>query len=228
MKTSTILSAAAVLMFAMIPATAGAETINASELTRSDCKGHDYPSDEGQTRADEDSKISWSLSYDNGVLTLTWYDFIANCCPDGFESNIDVEDGKILFNVREIGSGMCDCYCPFDITSTYEGVAPGHYELYFGEEMVGEADIKDGFRKEYSGLSQITRVNNDDSSLLFEDGKVMARCPGKFRVDVYSVSGTRIYTLEGTDYLEIGTRSGGVSLVRLTTANGIISTIKVR
>ena len=123
---------------------------------------------------------------------------------------------------------MCDCYCPFDITSTYEGVAPGHYELYFDGEMVGEADIKDGFRKDYSGLSQVMNVTNDDSSLLFEDGKVMARCPGKFRVDVYSVSGTRIYTLEGTDYLEIGTRSGGISLVRLTTANGIISTIKVR
>ena len=227
MKTSTILSAVAILMFAMTPAMAGAETINASELTRSDCKGHDQaPAD--KTRADEVSSIFWSLSYDNGLLTLTWYDFIANCCPDGFESNIDVEDGKILFNVREIGSGMCDCYCPFDITSTYEGVAPGHYELYFGEEMVGEADIKDGFRRDYSGLSQVTNVTNDDSSLLFEDGKVMARCPGKFRVDVYSVSGSRIYTLEGTDYLEIGTQSGGVSLVRLTTANGIISTIKVR
>ena len=227
MKTSTILSAVAVLMFTMTPAIAGAETINASELTRSDCKGHDS-APAHKTRADEDSKISWSLSYDNGLLTLTWYDFIANCCPDGFESNIDVEDGKILFNVREIGSGMCDCYCPFDITSTYEGVAPGHYELYFDGEMVGEADIKDGFRRDYSGLSQVTNVTNDDSSLLFEDGKVMARCPGKFRVDVYSVSGTRIYTLEGTDYLEIGTQSGGISLVRLTTANGIISTIKVR
>lgn len=227
MKTSTILSAVAILMFAMTPAMAGAETINASELTRSDCKGHDQaPAD--KTRADEVSSISWSLSYDNGLLTLTWYDFIANCCPDGFESNIDVEEGKILFNVREIGSGMCDCYCPFDITSTYEGVAPGHYELYFDGEMVGEADIKDGFRRDYSGLSQVTNVTNDDSSLLFEDGKVMARCPGKFRVDVYSVSGSRIYTLEGTDYLEIGTQSGGISLVRLTTANGIVSTIKVR
>lgn len=229
MKTCTILlSAFMMLVIAMSPAMAEAETIQASEVINSSCKGFDGASASKTRAAEEDGAISWSLSYENGLLTLTWYDFVANCCPDGFGSKIEVEDGKIIFSVWEEGSGLCDCVCPFDITSTYENVAPGHYKLYFGDEMVGEADIDDGFRQNYSTSgASVKSINGEGSSLVLKDGKVIARCPGKFRVDVYNISGARMCTLEGTDFMEISTRSGSVSLLRLTTEYGEVSNITI-
>ena len=198
MKTGTFLSAVAALMFVMTPAMAGAETIPATEVTASDCKGNRVAPAE-KTRAAEEGDISWSLSYADGVLTLTWHNLLATCCPQGFISNIEVEGGKIFY-----------------------------YELYFRGELVGEADIEEGFSGEFrQSESSVRSVTDGDSSLTLHDGKVIARSPGKFKVDVYNVTGTRIYTLEATDLLEISTLSGGISLIRLTTREGKVSTLSV-
>lgn len=227
MKTGTFLSAVAALMFVMTPAMAGAETIPATEVTASDCKGNRVAPAE-KTRAAEEGDISWSLSYADGVLTLTWHNLLATCCPQGFISNIEVEGRKIFFYASEDGDGGCDCLCYYDVTATYQGITPGHYELYFGGELVGEADIEEGFSGEFrQSESSVRSVTDGDSSLTLHDGKVIARSPGKFKVDVYNVTGTRIYTLEATDLLEISTLSGGVSLIRLTTREGKVSTLSV-
>lgn len=228
MRKTLLFSAVAMVLSVMSPALAKAETIQASEVTNSGCKGSGYFLADSKTRAEGDSDVSWSLSYENGVLTLTWHNFVANCCPNGFISNIEVEDGTIVFDVREDGDGMCDCICLFDITSTYHNVTPGHYKLYFGDEMVGEVDIDEGFRQDFKQVgANVSEVNGGNSSLVFENGKVIARSPGKFRIDVYNVSGTRMSTLEGSDLMEISTLSGGVSVVRLTTEDGRTVTVSV-
>lgn len=99
--------------------------------------------------------------------------------------------------------------------------------MCFGDEMVGEVDIDEGFRQDFKQVgANVSEVNGGNSSLVFENGKVIARSPAS-SIDVYNVSGTRMSTLEGSDLMEISAMSGGVSVVRLTTEDGRTVTVSV-
>lgn len=224
MKHSTLISAiSAFFIFATsLPSFAG--EIIASEVTNSGCK-KDYVAP--ATRADDDSS-SWSISYENGKLTMTWNDFVANCCTKEFGSSIVLKDNKIIFNAWEIGDEMCDCICPFDITATYENIAPGHYQILFGNEAVGEVDIEEGFHQSFiSDKAGINEVSTDDASLSFSNGIVTARCNERFIIDIFNASGIKIHSLEEENEAEISSFADGISYVRLTSKNGKVCMLSI-
>lgn len=102
-------------------ATASAERIDPVSVEDSGCLG---------TRSEEssshDSELdSWSITYVNGILTVTWKNFFANCCPEGFTTWFERDGSNLIFNAHE-NSNICDCMCIFDVTSAFGMIEPGH------------------------------------------------------------------------------------------------------
>lgn len=227
MKKFSLISGLVAFLLLSSSMTSLAEVIDPTDVTASDCKRFGYaPAD--NTRSDDFETPSWTVSYNDGKLALVWHDFIANCCPDeGFGSRITLEGEKIIFEVWEVGIGMCDCYCPFDITSSYLGVAPGHYELVFRnwekDLMTAEVDLKEGFNQNFNPTpSAVNSISGTDASLTVGEGVVTARCQGSFKVDIFNPQGVCVYSLNGMDeaQISIGSLRGGIFLVRLTPAAG--------
>lgn len=204
--------------------------INPSEISTSGCKGNGMPATRSSDLYDV---LSWNVSYKDGKLTIEAESFLAICCPDGFGSKIDLGEGKAAFTVWEIG-GSCDCYCPYDLTSIFEGVPTGKCELTLGnlyrESITVNVDLQEGFSQTFRiKETAIEAVSVSDGSLSFANGVVKAVSPGKFRLDVFGTNGEKEYSLEGADEVELslGSLPHGVHFVRLTHAEGKISTLRI-
>lgn len=234
-----VLAAAA---FGLSATSAFAEVLKPTELTNTDCKNR-YEAPAIQTRSDydddyfeedDDPESSWTVSYKDGRLTVIWHDMIANCCPEGFESNINLEGNTIIFDAHET-EGWCDCLCPYDITTTYEGVAPGHYTISFRqysyEYMTAEVDLSEGSLKLINRTeTSVKEVADGNFALDVEGSTVKARCEGDFRIDVFGASGMKVYSAQGSDNSELSLAglASGVYYVRLTSAKGGVLTRSAR
>lgn len=131
---------------------------DAEDVIASGCKTHyDAPAETAVNGRFSDTTSTYcKVSYQDETLTVTWYDFYANCCPEGFKSFIKTYDDHpedLLISLRE-EEGMCDCICPYDITAVFAGIKPGSY--YLNIDIMGECyltdyvELKDGF-EEYLG-----------------------------------------------------------------------------
>ena len=71
------------------------------------------------------------LSYnDDRTLVLRHINSGLNCCPDHFNSEITIEDGRITVNEQGLGAG-CKCECLFDLEYTLVNVPVDEYEIEF-------------------------------------------------------------------------------------------------
>lgn len=217
---AAILAAAA---FAIPATSAFAEVLKPVDLSNTDCKNR-----EGapaiQTRSYSYPDSSWTVSYKDGRLTIVWHDMIANCCPEGFESSITLEGNTLVFEAHE-NEGWCNCICPYDISATYEGVAPGHYTISFQqysyESMTAEVDLYEGSMKLINKAeTSVNSIANDEFALDVEGSTVKIRCEGDYRLEVFGASGMKVYSAQGKDNTELSLAglASGVYYVRLACA----------
>lgn len=208
------------------------EEIVPSSVTDSGCKSNlNAPSISKGLYDDPESY--WTVSYNDGNLVITWHNLNADCAAYDFGSKITREGDTLTFTAWYT-PGYADCICPYDITSTYQGIAPGHYTITFGFPdaplMTGEIDLEEGysghFNASQSGISKLTKA---DGMLKVEDGVAKINCPGKFRLDIINVNGVNEGTLENENEAEV-ILSGlckGVHYLRLTPAQGNAVTLPV-
>lgn len=208
------------------------EEIVPSTVTNSGCKS-DLNAPSINKGVYDDPESFWTVSYNDGKLVVIWHNLIADCAASDFQSKITREDDTLTFTAWYT-PGAADCLCPYDITSTYEDIAPGHYTIVFGFPgnpiMTGEVDLEEGYTGQFkvsqSGISKITK---DDSMLRIEDGVAKINCPGKFRLDIINANGVNEGTLENENEAEV-ILSGlckGIHYLRLTPVQGNAVTLPV-
>ena len=69
----------------------------------------------------------------DGVLHVTRINAGFNCCPDGFEADITVDNGNIRVVETDILSMPCTCLCLFDFAYSIDSLPPGVYEIQIVE-----------------------------------------------------------------------------------------------
>ncbi|MBO4964941.1 MAG: T9SS type A sorting domain-containing protein [Muribaculaceae bacterium] len=214
----------------MAPAYSDAETLYPIEFTHSHCKINKPGLD--RTRSYGFPDPSWDIQYADGKLSITWNDFEANCCIDGFTRSIELEGDTIIFNLTEIG-GYCSCICTYDVSSVFEGIAKGKYKLVFKQYSYivaqTEVDLDEGYEVSFEKPLSVNEVSSDNSSLMLDGEIVKASSVGKFRLEVFNSAGSLEYSLDCEDYAELGLSglSSGVHIVRLVSASGAPISLRI-
>lgn len=207
------------------------EHISPVSVENSDCLG--TRSDNIYT-GDEDVN-KWEITYNDGILTVTWMNFVANCCSEGFKTWFERDGDKLIFNAEE-NEALCNCICNFDVTSTFGQIEPGHYTITFcnyGHEVfTAEIDIEEGadisLSKKPSGIRAISPANEMVS--LSADGVLHIASEGKVTVEIFDASGATHARINADSNADIDIKSlpKGIYLAKAKAGNRIESLRFVR
>lgn len=189
-------------------ATASAERIDPVSVEDSGCLNtrSDNPY---STDYDADS---WSITYVNGILTVTWENFVANCCPYGFTTWFERDGNNLVFNAQE-NSALCECICTFNVTSTFGQIEPGHYTITFrryGEYIFsGAIDIKEGsaisWAPAQSGIRTVGPAN--DLIKLTPAGMLHVSTDKEVTVEIYDAAGMIRFRMDSDSSSDIDIKS---------------------
>lgn len=195
-----VLYAVVLACFGLVcPVDSAAERVDPISVENSDCLGNPYyaPSvDDAENEDPYNPTVSWGIQYKDGILTMTWYQFEANCCPEGFDMWFDRDGDTLVFNAEEKGIGWCDCICTFNLTSTYGEIAPGKYVISFrnyGEEIFSaEVTIEEGCDISLPKAPSGIRTVSDDAGLLSlsAEGLLRVNSSEKAMVEIYDAGGS--------------------------------------
>ena len=205
MKKTVLLLGLTALLLSVVPVQSFAEVVQPSDVDASQCKGSGLQS--AEDFYDGEKSQSWLVSYNNGVLSITWLNLLGNCCPEGFQSQLFKEGDRLVFDAYDVtGPVSCDCLCLFDVGASFGGIEPGHYTLEFKDEMTVEVDLEE-----------------------VDHGLVKAFCPGKFRIEVFDVAGVKVFSFDDSDSseLSLGHLPGKLCFIRMTSYAGKALTLKV-
>lgn len=207
------------------------ERIEPTSIENSDCLG--TRSDDPYS--DDYDANKWGITYNNGILTVTWMNLVANCCPNGFNTWFERGGNNLIFNAQE-NDAFCDCICTFDVTSTFGQIEPGHYTITFcnyGHEVfTAEIDIEEGadisLSKKPSGIRAISPANEMVS--LSADGVLHIASEGKVTVEIFDASGATHARINADSNADIDIKSlpKGIYLAKAKAGNRIESLRFVR
>ena len=189
-------------------ATASAERIDPVTVEDSGCLNTRSNS---QHSPDYDAD-AWSITYVNGILTVTWENFVANCCPYGFTTWVERNGSNLVFNIQE-NSSLCDCVCAFNVTSTFGSIEPGHYTITFrryGEYIFsGAIDLKEGsaisWAPAQSGIRTVGPAN--DLITLAPEGMLHITADKEVTVEIYDAAGMIRFRMDSDSNSDIDIKS---------------------
>lgn len=194
--------------------------IDPLETIQSNCLGDTRSESEDH---EDESVPSWSVSYTNGILSVTWYKIYANCCNEGFKTWIERDDNNLVFNIQELGEDDCDCMCTYNVTSTYGEIEPGSYTLTFGSwygAYSTQIDITEGTDVNISySPSGIRQLSDADLMSLHSDGSLHIASDGDFALEIFDASGMMRSRVEshGAQDINIKSLPQGIYTARLST-----------
>ena len=190
-------------------ATASAERIDPVSVEDSGCL---------RTRSEEstlhDSEPeSWSITYVNGILTVTWKNYVTQCCPEGFNTWFERDANNLVYNIEDYANILCDCMCPFNVTSTFGTIEPGHYTITFrqyGKDVfTAEIDLKEGadisLAPGQSGIRTISPAN--DMITLTPEGMLHVMADKEVTVEVYDATGMIRFRMDTDSNSDIDIKS---------------------
>ena len=226
-----ILLATALATLACHFASEAAERVDAVSESHSSCK---LLSRSDAAEEDEDFPESWNIEYSDGILSVTWVNFFANCCPTGFVGWFEKEGNELTYNLiwTEDDEFACDCMCNFDVTTTFGAIAPGHYTITFRRYVdifTAEVDIKDGGNITLSaspaGIQPIG--TSSDIMTISADGVLRVNCEGNYTVEIFDAAGMQRVHIDAADSSEISVASllHGMYIAKVT-AGGCTSTLR--
>ncbi len=196
------------------------ERIESTEVTNSGCTRSEDSSDE--------RKINWQVSYQDGILTFTWFDFWANCCPEGFTAWIDkIDETTLVFNVRS-NEDLCSCMCSFDVTASYQGIGPGTYTIVFRDAWIDEyftteVTIEEGcdykFPQGTIGIRQFEESN--DMIRVSAEGVLHVLSQQPVSLEIYDAAGVLRAKMDMSpdSDLDLTSLRSGIYLAKATSGN---------
>lgn len=198
--------------------TASAERIDPTTVEDSGCLNS---RSEGSTLHDSEPE-SWSITYVNGILTVTWKNYVTQCCPEGFNTWFERDANNLVYNVEDYADILCDCMCPFNVTSTFGTIEPGHYTITFrrfGESIFSEAiDLKEGSDITLApGQSGIRTVGPDNNMItLTPEGMLHVMADKEVNVEIYDATGMIRFRMDAdsTSDIDIKSLSKGIYIAK--------------
>lgn len=172
-----------------LPFSSFGEVIEPKEAQISDCKGT-----RSETPAEE--QTHWgTVRYSDGILTVTWLDYYMECCPE-LHLSLRKESPNVLVFDTYGSTGLCDCLCTYDVTGSFDGIAPGNYvlKLSYGDYdfLIQEISVDEGcdipLMKAPLGIRAIEYNNNIVS--LTQEGIIHVESIGNAYVEIYDASGS--------------------------------------
>lgn len=170
--------------------------------------------------SDDFDANKWRFKYSDGILTVTWINLVANCCPDGFTTWFERDGSTLIFNVQENNS-LCDCLCVFDVTSTFGTIEPGKYTIIFrnySDVFTAEIELKEDsdftISMDPSGIYGISPDNGILS--VSPDGLLHVSAEEKSLVEIFDASGalqSRLNTAPEAD-IDITSLPKGIYIVK--------------
>lgn len=171
---------------------------------------------------DDNENLSATVSYNDGKLTLSVYDYMDNCCG-WFTTSAETEGNDIHFRLVDTSDMPCDCICPFDIVSVYDGILEGTYNVYFesypGYPLLSkQITITNGCLRTLSG-NELTYVSSlrDDYGLEYRTDNVLeVNFDGKTQIEIFDAEGrlTAGMTLISPCEVSLDTLAPGVYIIR--------------
>ena len=206
-----------------------AEVIQPLWLEQSECK-EDVPNARSEKYTDP---LRATLSYENGVLTLSVYDYQNHCCPDlRIVANTDTE-GEIHFFITDVSYWICDCICRRDLECAYEGILEGHYKVYLDEEryigplLEKEIDIEEGCSVTLDKPAGVDSVSSaaDSPLSMGRDHVLTVNMQGQTELEIFDSEGrlVSVMTLQAPAEVSLATLPAGLYLLRATTADNSVT-----
>lgn len=171
---------------------------------------------------------SWSITYVNGILAVTWENFVANCCPYGFTTWFERDGSNLVFNVQE-NNYLCECICAFNVTSTFGTIEPGHYTITFrryGESVFSAAvDLKEGsdisLAPTQSGIRTVGPAN--DLITLTPEGMLHVSADKEVTVEIYDAAGMIRFRMDSDSSSDIDIKSLPKGIYIAKASDGVVS-----
>lgn len=188
MKAFHILTAMVIATLAM--SELHAAQIEPTSLVQSDC--HQL------TRGYWKSTARADISYNDGVLRLEAFDMEEFCEVDIQVTAITDIPGEIHFRVHY--DGETDCICYYDVTCEYEGIAPGHYTVYFEYDLDHymlrkEIDIEEGCQVALEVPSSVPTLPETEILSIRDRDILCVGGSGDTKIQIYDADGRHLRDL---------------------------------
>ncbi|MDE6301882.1 MAG: T9SS type A sorting domain-containing protein [Muribaculaceae bacterium] len=230
MKKYSLILALTVGVAGVFASEATAAQVKPTSSEQSDCKrGIDSRSPW------DDPEMSATVSYENGVLTLFVENFIVQCGAELVSYCKNDVPGELHFVVYDESDFQTDCFCPFDLTCTYNGILAGDYKIFFENKgghvyLQAEAMINNGSIVSLKQANSLVGIYGDSAgSLAFTaDADLVISVSGQVDVAIYDEAGCQCgqFTVEGPTEVSLASLPKGFYIISAT-ANGLSHRLKI-
>lgn len=195
-------------------------TSEATDIKTSECLNSYY--DRPDTRAFYDGPQEYQISYNDGLLTVTWNGIEGNCCPVKWIVEVVKDADNLKFFAYDV-DGMCDCLCPYNLTATFTDIEAGEYEVVFtniyGDEIAQKVNISQGLditvKQTPTGVADIKSGNRMMS--ISSDGLLHVDSESDSIVEIYNTDGVMMAKLNVTPHsdIDIKTLDKGIYIAKI-------------
>ncbi|MDE5870047.1 MAG: T9SS type A sorting domain-containing protein [Muribaculaceae bacterium] len=224
MKTIYLSFVVSILLSLSMTQVAYSETISPVRTDQSACKYGNYT----HSRSESDNQYRTKINYNEGTLTLTVYNVIANCAASVTSECRKISSNELHFVViEEVGDLVASCICEYDVECKYEGIAPGYYDIYVENEYgyvlaQTSATIESDCELLFSKPSGVEETQLSKSGMIkFSASKVLSICAeGVTTLETYDAQGSLILKMEVEGNREISLTSLPKGIYLLNVSNG--------
>lgn len=203
---------------------AWAEIVSPVKTEQSKCKYENY----SHIRNEDDIELSTLINYNEGTLTLTVYNVIANCVASVTSECKMLAPNELHFVIIEkVGDVVASCVCIYDVECKYEGIAPGYYDIYVeteGGNVLAQtsATIESGCELLFSNPSGVDQVQLGSKGMLkFSASNILSiSAEGSSTLEAFDAEGHIILKMVVDGYTEIDFSSLPKGIYLLHVYNG--------
>lgn len=190
---------------------------------QSDCKDNEL------SYEDENPTLESTVSYNDGILTLSVENYPEQCAPLlNVTCNADIP-GELHFIISDEAEEGADCMCYFDVICKYEGILTGHYKIYLESPwgtkyLETEVDIEPGCEYALGTPSAVSLVGAKSGNIsLISENILKLDFEGKALLDIYDSAGRQRGTLSisGPSEINISSLPKGIYLVKVSIGDSV-------
>lgn len=178
---------------------------------------------------DESQGPGYRLEYNDGLLTVSWYNYVENCVFPLEAITMEQKGDMLIFGVDINWDGpLADCLCVYDLKATFSGVKPGRYKVSFDYGWT-YTEVEIGMLEDVPSDSIVYEKNMIATGVRGIDGVSECRLEKvgnsltvvsdtKAEVEIYDANGLKMagVSVEPGDTIDLSTLPKGIYTARIT------------
>lgn len=209
---------------------ASPEWVYSEENHTSGCRSvFDDPSEYyAQVTGDSSVRPNWGVKYENGKLSITWYDLIDNCAVYYQGASYKKDGDKMTFFLQQyFQTEYATCICRHDFTSIFENIESGDYKLIFGQKEfpLHLSEGTDILIADGHVLTEVESVPIEEGPFVISKNVLTVNTETGYECEIFNLEGIRMTSIQGNgqDEIYLGTLPKGIYIIRLTTDGRTVS-----